>query len=392
MTRLLGSVLALACACTEEPLTQIVVKVESDLAIPDRIDEVRVVVIGLGPAHQESGATLRASSDLPRTVTLVHDGGSLGPIDVIARAFAAETMVVERRARVFFDADRTRLLRLRLLGECAGVACGEAETCREGGVCATSATALEPWPPEAPADGGWPDASLPVDGGWPEASPPADGGAHGSDAGTDSGSIDAGAPDACARAELCNGEDDDCDGEIDEDAADRTEFYADSDSDGFGGESLGLQCTAPDGAVQTSTDCDDADAAVNPDADELCNAIDDDCDLQIDENATDATDWWVDADGDGYGSTRGAGCAPDGSVGRAGDCDDADPTANPDGVEIPGDGIDQDCDGHDTQIGTDREHRPPLAIDAMGCGCQSSSGGGAWLAVLAALVIRRRYK
>ena len=46
-------------------------------------------------------------------------------------------------------------------------------------------------------------------------------------------------------------------------------------------------------------DCDDSDAAVNPNADESCNGIDDDCDGAIDNAAVDAQKGFVDADRDG---------------------------------------------------------------------------------------------
>jgi len=50
------------------------------------------------------------------------------------------------------------------------------------------------------------------------------------------------------------------------------------------------------------TDCDDFDAAIHPGAVETCNQVDDDCDNAVDDNAIDATDWYVDADGDGWGA------------------------------------------------------------------------------------------
>ena len=49
-------------------------------------------------------------------------------------------------------------------------------------------------------------------------------------------------------------------------------------------------------------DCDDANAAINPDADEVCNGVDDDCDGATDPpSAVDAPQWYADADADGFG-------------------------------------------------------------------------------------------
>ena len=79
-------------------------------------------------------------------------------------------------------------------------------------------------------------------------------------------------------------------------------------------------------------DGDDADAAVNPDAVEVCNGIDDDCDPTTDLDGTDA-----DADGDGF-----LVCDP-----TEPDCDDGDPDAWPGAVELCDDEVDNDCDGRD---------------------------------------------
>jgi len=76
-------------------------------------------------------------------------------------------------------------------------------------------------------------------------------------------------------------------------------------------------------------DCDDARADVHPDAEELENGVDDNCDGRTDEG-TDA----FDDDGDGWTEHRG-------------DCDDSDATVAPDALETPYDGVDQDCDGAD---------------------------------------------
>jgi hypothetical protein len=150
--------------------------------------------------------------------------------------------------------------------------------------------------------------------------------------------------------ETCNGVDDDCDGAVDEaDAADATTWYADADGDGFGDAGAATTaCTAPAGYGADGTDCDDTDAAVNPDGTESCNGLDDDCDGVVDESsAVDALTWYVDADADGYGDPGSPipGCsAPLGAVADATDCDDTDAAVNPTANEYCN-GYDDDCDG-----------------------------------------------
>ncbi len=101
----------------------------------------------------------------------------------------------------------------------------------------------------------------------------------------------------------------------------------------------------------SDVDCDDDDADVFPGADEVCNGKDDNCDGEIDVDAIDATVWYVDGDGDGFGDpllpTISACEAPEGYVANDDDCDDEDDGINPDATEIPGDDIDQTCSGHD---------------------------------------------
>ncbi len=81
--------------------------------------------------------------------------------------------------------------------------------------------------------------------------------------------------------------------------------------------------------------------------------------LNVSNNAVSAHlghgDWlpmefWVDADGDGYGDPDDAveACVqPADAVDNADDCDDGDDTVNPDGVEVCDDGLDNDCVGGD---------------------------------------------
>ncbi|HKI51318.1 MAG TPA: MopE-related protein, partial [Geothermobacteraceae bacterium] len=105
-----------------------------------------------------------------------------------------------------------------------------------------------------------------------------------------------------------------------------TECAFDIDSDGF---------TRIGSCSGSMDDCNDSDPNINPGVVELCDGIDNNCNGQIDEGLT-----GTDADGDGYYAY--------GSCGAVGtDCNDADFNIHPDALDIPYDGIDQDCSGAD---------------------------------------------
>jgi hypothetical protein len=82
---------------------------------------------------------------------------------------------------------------------------------------------------------------------------------------------------------------------------------------------------------------------VNPSATEVCNGIDDDCANGIDDGLV-FLNYYVDADGDGFGAGLAtSSCNPIvGSVLVDGDCDDNNAAVNPSATEVCN-GIDDDC-------------------------------------------------
>ena len=115
-----------------------------------------------------------------------------------------------------------------------------------------------------------------------------------------------------SAAEICDLFDQDCDSDVDEDF--------DGDGDGWMGDASCL-------ATYLVLDCDDADAAVNPDATEVCDgATDEDCSGAVDD---------IDVDVDGY---------QDGDCGGD-DCDDGNASIHPGQPELCFDSLDNDCDG-----------------------------------------------
>jgi alpha-tubulin suppressor-like RCC1 family protein len=154
---------------------------------------------------------------------------------------------------------------------------------------------------------------------------------------------------------------------------------------------LGVPPDADGDGSEDTLDCADADPMIHPEATEIIgDGVDQDCD------GVDAC--YQDLDGDGYGTAvvvDGASleCVAAGESVTPVDCDDASAAVHPDAAEIPGDGVDQDCDGADgvspidPPAGTDGGR--PLSNGNGGCGAVPQPGVG-WLVTLAAALFARR--
>ena len=174
-------------------------------------------------------------------------------------------------------------------------------------------------------------------------------------------------------SEICDSLDNDCDGNID-DGDDDTQFpedstyYSDLDGDGFGALETAMQaCSQPSNSVTDFRDCDDDNAAVHPDAIEVCDELDNDCDTLIDDgddslDASTGTEFFADTDDDGEGDpifNSWTCIQPEGFVTNNTDCDDFDAAVNT--ADADGDGITtcgdpenniRDCDDSQSGIGS----------------------------------------
>lgn len=177
--------------------------------------------------------------------------------------------------------------------------------------------------------------------------------------------------------DICNAIDDNCNGLIDEDAT-AFNWFIDADNDGFGDVlNDSVSCFILSGFVLDSTDCDDSNILINSAATEICNALDDNCNADIDEGLIFYT-FFVDADGDGFGDsdTYLNSCFEEviGYVLDSSDCNDANNNMYPGAEEICN-YLDDDCDGiaddNLTYIlsfeDADNDNYGNIAVDSLSC-------------------------
>ncbi len=148
----------------------------------------------------------------------------------------------------------------------------------------------------------------------------------------------------------------------------------DADHDGYYDSSLNPGCTPAPGSLPG--DCVDDNAAIHPGATEVCNGLDDDCRLGVDDDGTVEFGlqhvYYPDNDHDGFGSpaTSVHRCSqPSGWVTNNLDCNDtlgSGESVNPAALEVCGDGIDNNCDGNIDGAGGTR-YVTTTGSDAQDC-------------------------
>ena len=192
--------------------------------------------------------------------------------------------------------------------------------------------------------------------------------------------------------EMCDGIDNDCDGLIDENDTlslnVTNKVHLDADLDGFGSISnaVGYCQNRPDlpGYIDQGGDCDDTDPLIHPEAIEVCDTIDNDCDSFTDDeddslDSSTGVVFYADLDNDTFGDPDNpvSACVrPSGTVENSEDCNDEDPMQRPTVWEDCNDQIDNNCDGFIDAMDSDCIAQNPFNVTMHLWGIQEEGQTG----------------
>lgn len=173
-----ASLLALLAACGGD-VTEIVVSIDSDLAVGTSLSSIEALVTSPSGAVQTATATVTDRADLPVTLVLVHDGGPTEPVRLSIRGLASGGVQAAVSRVVAFRRGERRRLSVFLPGACRGAACESGRSCDRGGACRDERARDCEYEGEGPCpapDAGRPDAGVDAGPVTPDAGPPGEDG------------------------------------------------------------------------------------------------------------------------------------------------------------------------------------------------------------------------
>src|SRR5688572_13503071 len=151
MQRLQGLLFALvcvllSCSCQLEPLTEVVLSIDTNYAVPDELAFVNIEVSRIEGHTKHTAAKFPRlvdlrSEPLPMTLGLSSPGGG-NTFEVAVTGLAptqhgesSGKVLVKRRALFEFVSGKTLLLAMNLDRACERQECGDDQTCGDGGKC-----------------------------------------------------------------------------------------------------------------------------------------------------------------------------------------------------------------------------------------------------------------
>ena len=159
-TVLFGTSLVLGATACAPDRTMLVVRVESDLAVPAAMDSVHVVVTHAGHELQNLQFSLKPGAHvLPLQVGLLSPSGGSADVEIDVSGSLGATFVVGQDAVTSFVKGKSLVVDMFLAAACVGFDCDDPnKTCTKGQACvakdraADMLPAFDPHPPHAASD------------------------------------------------------------------------------------------------------------------------------------------------------------------------------------------------------------------------------------------------